>query len=349
MARKRDTVQEIAPEALPPCDPVTVAPINSDGLPDLYNYMPTRFVPRAEAKARGWQFFYEGTPCRYGHTAPRYVSNERQCVDCKRHRAGKPPIGGQAQAEWKPAPRKQPDASAPGVLPLVGLPRAPEPDRQEKAFLEQLALLRDFDKAAYEIKQSPAVMNARLSWSAPFKQAVTDLCQRLSIPMPVVFDGDFQWDEDKRARLLEVWINTGDIATALDSIRVTPAEFFREAARNQGFSAKLEEAEVLATKALEWRATQLALAGNDKLLQMRLKASDPKYKDSLNLNVNVMDKLTDDQLRTRLRQLRQTQGAVIDGEFTVTQRDESQSAPGGAADSGGDATSRLPQSIRDLL
>lgn len=349
MARKRDIIQEIAPDALAPCDPSTVAPINSEGLPDLYNYMPTRFVPRAEAKARGWQFFFEGTPCRYGHTAPRYVSNERQCVDCKREKAGKVAIGGKTAGEWKPAPRKQPEIPAPGVLPLVGQSRAPEPDRQEKAFIEQLAVLRDFDKAAAAINQSPAVMMARLSWSVPFRQAVAELEQRYGIPRTVPQDGPFEWDEDKRARLLEVWVNTGDIATALDAIRVTPAEFFREAQRNQGFAAKLDAAEVLAVKALEWRAKQLALAGNDKLLTMVLKASDPKYKDSLNLNVNVMDKLTDDQLRTRLRQLRATQGAVIDGEFTVSRRDESESAPGGAADSGGASTAQLPQSIRDLL
>jgi hypothetical protein len=348
MTRKRDTVQEIAAKDLAPCDPSSVAPLNSAGAPDLYNYMPTRLVPRAEAKARGWPLFYEATPCRYGHTAPRYTSNERLCVDCKREKSGKAPIGGKTGAEWKPAPRKQPETPAPLVPVTTTARRAPEPDAQEKKFLVALADVRDFDKASALIGVNRAHMLARLSWSGPFKQAVAELTQRLGIPMPVPETGPFEWDEDKRTRLISVWIDTGLLATALDAIRVTPSEFFREAKRNQAFAVALDEAEKLALKTLEWRAEELANAGNDKLLTLILKAKDPKYKDSLNVNMNVMDRFTDSQLRAQLMALRSKQG-VIDGEFTVARNDDAGSDAQGAADPAGDSTENLPKHVRDLL
>lgn len=344
--RKRDVIQPIAPEALAPCDPVTVAPINSDGKPDLYNYMPTRLVPRAEAAARGWQFFFEGTPCRYGHTAPRYVSNERQCVDCKRTKAGKAPIGGQARAEWKAPPRKQPDSPAKAAGALVVAQRAPEPDTLEKRFLVNLADVRDFEKAAQLSGTSVAHWYGRLSWSAPFKQAVEELEQRLGIPRTIVVSGPYEWDNDKRARFIEVYIDTGEMASARDAIRVTPSEFFREVKRNSDFHSQVSEAAPLAMRAMEDVAFRLAKSGNDKLLQQILKAKMPEYKESMKVDLNVMERLTDEQLDNRIAQLTAKYGNVVEGQIieAVTQREDE--ATGGSS---GEGSESLPKSIRDLL
>jgi hypothetical protein len=67
----------------------------SDGIvdqkPDLYNYVAKRVVEREEAERMGWNHYFDGkTVCLNGHVAPRYVSNNALCVDCKRLAAGKP-------------------------------------------------------------------------------------------------------------------------------------------------------------------------------------------------------------------------------------------------------------------
>lgn len=341
MARKQ-------PEGYAACDPATVAPVTSEGKPDMYNYMPTRFVPIEEAKARGWPLYYDGTICRYGHVAPHYVSNTRLCVDCKRLREGKAEIGGKAQAEWKKPPRKQPESppSTPGI-PVAALAKALEPDRQEKAFIEAYAACRSFDGAALAINVAPSVMQGRLAWSAPFKQAVADLEARLGIrptpPAPLIF----VWDADKRARLIEVLVDTGDMATARDAIRVTPSQFYKEVERNQQFASDLEAAMPLAAKALEERATQLALAGNDKLLTKILSAKLPEYREHVKVDLNVTEKLTDDQLNNRLARLfAKHRNRIIDGECEPVEPQGQIAAPG---DAGGDRSAGVPQSVLDLL
>ena len=317
----------------------------------MYDYVPTRYVSQAEAKHRGWRYFWEGKICKYHHTAARYTSNHYQCVDCARVKEGQQPVYPKAPGEPPYAARqyKQPEPKTPGAAgAALPVPKAPEPTSLEKEFLAIYAECREFDKAAKMVGQSPAVMVARLSWSTPFKQACADLETRLMIPRTVPEVVAFEWDEDKRARLLEVWIDTGDLATGLEAIRVTPAEFFRELERNSPFATRYEKAEVLANKALEWRAKQLALAGNDKLLTLVLKASDPKYKESLKVEMSVTDKLTDEQLRERIRALRKNQEA-IDGEFTVVGRDEPQRIAGGVPAAGSSPEAGGSQSIRDLL
>src|SRR5580692_6776335 len=72
----------------PKIRPETVAPLR-DGHPDLYNYVPTRFVSKDEAKARGWRLFWTGEICVTGHRAARYISNPSVCTDCQRIERGK--------------------------------------------------------------------------------------------------------------------------------------------------------------------------------------------------------------------------------------------------------------------
>lgn len=55
--------------------------------------------------------------------------------------------------------------------------------------------------------------------------------------------------------------------------------------------------------ALEDRAYQLALAGNDKLLQKLLSVKKPEYKENIKVDMNVVEKLDDRQLNARLLRL----------------------------------------------
>lgn len=312
MPAGRPFEKEPAPRELPECDPSTVAPLNSDGAPDLANYMPTRLVPKDEAIARGWPLFYQAETCRYGHRAPRYVSNPRQCIDCFRIKRGKSPLtAAPASPEYK-KPFPQPGAKAPENLPVA---RGPEPDRLEKMFLVAYADKRDIDVAAAMVGMTGAQVHARLSWSPIFATALKDIQDRLGI-VTITDTGPFEWTNAKRERLIAVLVDTGDIATARDSIRVTPSEYFREIERNADFGARIEEATPLAIRALEDKATQLALGGNDKLLQKLLTAKLPEYRERLDLNVNEMRNLSDAQLNAQLARLvARYRGGVIDAEF----------------------------------
>jgi hypothetical protein len=291
-------------EPLTPDQIGAIAPLNKDGYPDLYNFMPSRLVPLDEATARGWPQFYDGRTCRYNHTAPRYVVNPKICVDCRRIKNGKAPIGGRAggQSEYKSQPYKQRDQkAADGQLVSV---KPLEPDRLEKLFLEKYAAVKDLEQAAKLAGTTAAQIHARLSISAVFKIATNDLETRLGIVQTVPDAVEFQWDDDKRVRFITVYIDTGDIATARDAIRVTPSEFYKELDRNSEFSSRVADAEPLAMNALEERAIQFALAGNDKLLLKTLAAKKPEqYRDRLGVDLNVTTKLTDAQIDARLYQL----------------------------------------------
>lgn len=349
VARPRADRPEPAPardvEKLTTEQTAAIAPLNREGHPDLYNFMPTRLVPLDEATARGWPQFFDGRTCRYNHTAPRYVVNPKICVDCRRIKNGKAPIGGRngGQSEYKSQPYKQRDLKA-GDGQLVPV-KPPEPDRLEKLFLEKYAAVKNLEQAAQLAGTTAASIHARLSISAVFKAATNDLESRLGIRQTVPETGPFEWDEDKRARLITVYVDTGDIALARDAIFVTPSEYYRELDRNSAFSARLADAEPLAMNSLEERAIQQALAGNDKLLMKTLAAKKPdQYRDRLGVDMNVTSKLTDAQIDARLLQVITAQRDIIDAEF----HDESRQieAPGIA---GREATAPESEQASDLL
>jgi hypothetical protein len=238
---------ETTPDDYPPIDSATIAPCKK-AIPDLYNFMPSRTVTLAEAKARGWTYFYEGEACRHRHMAPRWVSNPRMCVDCHRIKKTLLPIGATA-------------------LTAVDTP--------------------EDESDAHGHRETPTK------------------------PMA------FEWTEEKRATLIEEWVNTGDIATAKDAIGVTHSEYSRELARNETFAAQVAEAEPLANQILEERAIQLALGGNDRLLQKVLAAKFPaQYRESIKVDItqNPISRMTDEQIAARLHQLGWRPPDAIDAE-----------------------------------
>jgi hypothetical protein len=265
----------------PSCDPATVAPTKTNhGIvyPDLYNHMPLRQVTLAEATARKWVYFYVAESCRYGHLAPRYVSNTRMCVDCSRENGRKPAIG--KMAEGLPRPKRK-------ITP---------PGRTAKA------------------KDEPMDMTRVLALSGR----------------------PYEWTDAKRARLLEVWTDTGDIATARDAIEVTPSEYLRELERNEKFAEQVKKTEPLANRILVERAYQLALKGNDRLISKLLPAIDPeKFSERVKLDVTQKGGMDDSARRARIAQLlAKRSGEVIEADFIEVGRERAVPAIGRGSDGG---------------
>lgn len=298
-------------------DVQAVAPVNRTGGPDLYNHMPTRLIPLEEAKYRKWGYFFQTNPCRYGHVAPRYTSNPRLCVDCNRLKSGKSTIGEKTGIDSRNF--RAGTGGANGKI-VVKVEKPEEVDAWERRFLEAYAYHKEFKSACEAAKTTEAQVESRISYSAPFRRAYTALEERLGVKKVNSSEG-FIWTKEKYDKLIEVYINTGEMASARDSINVTPFEYLQELARNALFSERIKEADPLAHLALEERAIQLALAGNDKLLTLVLGVKKPEYKATTKIDLNVTEKLDDRQLNARLfRLLDKLRPETIEGEVTdVTQ------------------------------
>jgi len=323
-----------------------IAPLTEDCKPDLYNHLPTRFVPMAEAKARGWLWFYVGDVCSHGHKAPRYVSNPRHCVDCRRIKAGHPPIGGKGVAEYtsRPKPYAQ-RTTQPSASPVVVSPRPLEPDAQEKKFLVAYAQTRDFEAAARQIGFEGAVFQARLSYSQVFREAVNKLEEDVGLSRTVKLDENFEWTEDKRMILARVFIDTGDLGVARDAIQCSNYQYQKELQENGEFAALIADATPLAERILDEVAVRRAKNGDSRLLDRVLTAKLPEYAQKLKMDVNVTEKLTDDQLNARFSQLVK-QLIVLGGEKSlpsnVVDAEFSESGPSSKAESDGDDSGEGP-------
>jgi hypothetical protein len=307
----------------PDIDPTTIAPCKTKGgivQPDFVNNVPSRFVSREESEARGWSAYWDGSSCRIGHQAAKFISNSSMCTDCWRLKKGKPAIYPTAKHQefYKPRAEKQ----AAGSAPLVVEQKPLEPTAADKRFLEALAQLKDFEAAATSCGTTTALIHSRLAYNAVFKAAVVDLQTRLQIKHVIPASAAFEWTDAKRARLIEVYIDTGSLADARDAIGATPSQYFAEKKNNSRFADQIEEADPLAAKALEDIATQLALRGQDKLLIKLLTAKIPtEYSERLKLDVtNNYATLTDEQLNERLRhaliKAHRQKNSIIDAVFT---------------------------------
>lgn len=247
-------------------DIAAVAPLK-DGRPHMYGHMPTRFVTLLEAKHRLWKYFYIGDVCKKGHKAPRFVSNPSACVDCDRVRSGMQTIGGKGAVEsHKPVRAARADPEGERVV---------EPTRRQKEFLAHYAELKDFDMAAKKINATPAVIEGELSWSVVFRDAYDALEERTGLRHIVAYDVDYEWDEDKRSMLIRMFVDTGDIGTARDAIRVTPYEFHEECKRNPEFAGRIAEAQPLADKIALERIRRAGIEGNPQILIGLMKQLEP--------------------------------------------------------------------------
>lgn len=343
-----------APEVVWPKidDLSTIAPVNRNGNPDFYNHVPTRFVTKEEAIYRKWPYFYIGAPCPRGHLAPRMVSNPSTCVDCKRIREGRATIGGKGEGYEphgggrppKPAWDKGPTRNQSG-----GGGNMNEPDPIEKRFLKVYAEKRDFAAAALECGKTMAYFQAVLSYSKPFRDAVTFMEEQYGMSHTLSLTDDFDWTDDKRVVLINVYINTGDLAEALRVTGCSNRHYLQELQDNPEFASAMERAQEIALQMLDREAISRALKGDSRLLQRVLEAKVPEYRQRLDLNVTAA-KLSDAQINERIAQLCTKHSISVDdaleGEFVEHDAGRALAAPGAV---GSEGPARSTESNLDLL
>lgn len=278
-----------------------------------------KIISQAEARAAGLTRFFTGEPCVKGHIAERWVSNPRVCVDCNRDM---PVVPENLKRGVELSERKRHERRTQRIKDRVDTVVA-----EQDKILEVYAQTRDFDAIAKFLGISVAQLDAKVSSSKILHDAIQALEKRLLIvrklPEKIATVEVYEWTEEKRLLFLEVYVNTGDVASARDAIKVTPSEFNRETQRNDLFAKAVDEAEAQAHQALEERAIQLALKGNDRLLVSVLKAKNPDFREKLDLSVKGEVKLNDQQLDEQLLRLarkhRERIGHIIDAEFSVVE------------------------------
>lgn len=148
-----------------------------------------------------------------------------------------------------------------------------------------------------------------------------------------VYHPGFTWDRINRAKIVDVFIDTGDIVAAREAIGVSASVYAKELEHNQVFAQAIAEAEILAKKHLKERARQLALRGNDKMLIAELKAEFAEYRDSLKIEqTQTVRFLSNADLDRRIGQLQQRIEGPIDADFSeVRQIGVAQTSPGEGA------------------
>lgn len=152
-------------------------------------------------------------------------------------------------------------------------------ETQYTRLLTLLAEKRTPEAVATAMGWSVAGLEVFLTEHRQFSQRWDQLRKRLAgnekVPsVPLVGLGEAEWDEPKRARILEIYVDTGDLFTAQILVGVTPSQFNREMERNGEFSEQVKRAKKQASNTLELRAIKDALDGNDKLLSQILKDKD---------------------------------------------------------------------------
>jgi hypothetical protein len=146
----------------------------------------------------------------------------------------------------------------------------------------------------------PAALEEFLAQNKPFATtryaAVRRLHAAQSIPELAEADA-FLWTDQKRRRLIEKYVDRGDLLEAQESIGCTPSQFNRELRANASFAQMVNDVEKDALGTLKMRALKEGLGGNDKLMAVFLKQLEKEDTE------NELSKLTDVQLSKRLTSL----------------------------------------------
>lgn len=124
---------------------------------------------------------------------------------------------------------------------------------------------------------------------------------------PVLQGAGFKWNEDSRQRLIDAYVDTGDIDGARTTVGVTPSEYYRELARNPEFNDAVVRATVLAIQTFEDKSISQARRGNDKLILAVLKAKFPdQYTDRVkvdNTHTHTTKGMSDEEIDKRIARL----------------------------------------------
>ncbi len=94
--------------------------------------------------------------------------------------------------------------------------------------------------------------------------------------LPVMMS-TFEWTPQKRALLIDSYVDTGSIETAREVVGVTPSEYHRELDRTPDFAEAIAKATVLAIQTLEDRLANSAMRKGDVKAHLAyLKAKKPE-------------------------------------------------------------------------
>lgn len=147
---------------------------------------------------------------------------------------------------------------------------------------------------------------------------VLDLWAQPGSDLPAKVE-NYVWTDEARFRLINLYIDTGDLAGARDRIGATPSQYYRELENNPLFSDQIKAASVKAFQALEEKGINMALGGNDKLLTLVLKAKLPGYHEKVQIDsTTTVRAVSDEQLNRKLEALltRYHDSAILDAEFS---------------------------------
>jgi hypothetical protein len=281
----------------PKIKPETVAPLR-DGIPDMYNNQPTRFVSKDEAKARGWKHFWTGELCVTGHRAARYLRNGSICVDCARIEEGKLPVYGKGVPELEAQRRRKytQKHTAPAGPPV--------PTNGEKVFLTKYAELKDFALAAEASGRTESEFLAILSWNTTFRDAVNRLEESLGIARTQQVTEEFDWTDDKRRSFLLTYANTADMREALRAVRATNVQFHKELSENADFQRDFDNAAQIARSVFDHAASAAAIKGDARTLG-RIAANffPEKFGENMKVDLNVKQTLSLDQAHAQITSL----------------------------------------------
>jgi hypothetical protein len=279
-----DTKDKYKPMSMPELCLELGVPQSQRGQPDLTAAVANRFVSKEEATARGMSKFWDGTigSCRYGHQAPRFLSNPKRCTDCDRVKAGLEPIYGKSRVNRHyPEPRRKAvDPNAPPVTAaLAAAPAAhapPEMPKRDTDWLAALAETGDFDKACALTGTSRGLIEARASANEIFRRALNDLIDRRGIAWTRAPDAStFKWSPEIERQYVRAYIDCGMAQQARTDLGISASDFHARLASSQTFASLVEDAHPLAALTLKDRATQAAAVGKIDLLKY-LEANAPK-------------------------------------------------------------------------
>lgn len=179
---------------------------------------------------------------------------------------------------------------------------------------------------------------AKLQWFPLTRQIATSaqIAKKVNRATPAKAElialGSTLWTEEMHRRLVEAYVDTGDLLAAQQLVGVTPSQFNTEVDANPEFAERIKAARKQAAQTLELRAIQEGLGGNDKLMSLILR------KDGDDAGVS---QLTDAQLARRLTSLVSRIRSRVDSERTGA--DESGRATEPSGDVGGGREAELEE------
>jgi hypothetical protein len=283
----------------PRIKPESVAPLRN-GKPDMYSHVPTRYVRKEEAVARGWSHFWTGEICVTGHRAARYVSNVSMCTDCVRIQKGQLPVYGKGIPELENLRKKRSYTQK----HTASIQRPAQPTLAEKRFLERYAELKDFAEAAEAMGRTEAEFLAILSWNTLFREAVNRLEESMGVTRTQEVTEYFDWTDEKKRAFLITYANTADVKQALRSVGATNVQFHKELSENADFQRDFDEANRIARNVFDHAASAAATKGDARLLgRIAGNLFPEKFGENMKVDLNVKQNLSSDQVNAQITHL----------------------------------------------